>query len=99
MEEDRIIVLTDEDGNDVEFEVIVTMEVEGSEYAVMLPLDGSEEAVIFKIVVDENGNEVMETVMDDEEFEAVAAAYEDLIEEMELDDDAFEDIEVEEIKH
>jgi uncharacterized protein YrzB (UPF0473 family) len=98
MEEDRIIVLTDEDGNDVEFEVIVTMEVEGSEYAVMLPLDGSEEAVIFKIVVDEDGNEIMETVLDDEEFEAVAAAYEDLIEDMDMDEDE-DEIEVDDIKH
>ena len=39
MENDNIIVLTDEDGVDVEFEFCASVEYEGNEYVVLLPTD------------------------------------------------------------
>ena len=39
MENDNIIVLTDEDGTDVEFEFCASIEYEGNEYVVLLPTD------------------------------------------------------------
>ena len=53
MEELRnIIMLTDEDGNEVEFEFLDLIELDGEEYVVLLPDDESEdggEVVILKV--------------------------------------------------
>ena len=87
---ENIITLKDENGIDTDFEVIATLEVNDSEYTILLPLDGdSEEAVIFKIV-EENGEPILEYVEDDEEFDAVAAAYQEISEDDDYDDE-FED--------
>ena len=42
MENDNIIVLTDEDGIDVEFEFCASVEYEGNEYVVLLPTEDDE---------------------------------------------------------
>ena len=42
MENDNIIVLTDEDGTDVEFEFCASIEYEGNEYVVLLPMEDAE---------------------------------------------------------
>lgn len=79
METDKIITLLDENGAETEFEIIATLELNEDEYAVLLPMDGTDEAVIFKIIDENDGESVLEYVSDDEEFEAVAAAYEELV--------------------
>ena len=87
---DQIITLLDENGQETDFEVIATLEVNESEYAILMPLDSErEEAFIFKMVQEE-GEYVLECVEDDEEFEAVSAAYEELMDdegEMNTDDE------------
>lgn len=40
---DNIIVLNDEDGNEVNFEFLDLVELDGEEYVVLLPTDESEE--------------------------------------------------------
>ena len=54
-EESSIIMLTDENGNDVEFEYLDCIEYEGTEYLVLIPNEeDAEEIVILQIVpVDE----------------------------------------------
>lgn len=79
METDKIISLVDENGEEQEFEIIATLELNEDEYAVLLPMDGSDEAVIFKVVEEIDGESVLEYVNDDEEFEMVANAYEELV--------------------
>ena len=79
METDKIISLQDENGEDQEFEIIATLEINEDEYAVLLPLDGSDEAVIFKVVEELDGESVLEYVNDDDEFDMVAKAYEELV--------------------
>ncbi|WIF94496.1 DUF1292 domain-containing protein [Caminicella sporogenes] len=80
MENEKIITLIDEENNEKEFEIIATLEVENKEYAILLPLDeDTEEAVVFKIV-EENGEEMLECVEDDNEFNKVAKAYEEMME-------------------
>lgn len=82
---ENIITLKDENGVDTNFEVIATLEVNDSEYTILLPLDGeSEDAVIFKII-EENGEPILEYVVNDEEFDTVAAAYQ------EMSDDEFDE--------
>ena len=49
-EEDSIITLTDENGNDVEFEYLDCLEYEGKEYLVLIPNEeDAEEIVILEI--------------------------------------------------
>lgn len=58
MENDNIIVLTDEDGIDVEFEFCASVEYEGNEYVVLLPTEEDDgEVVILQVVEDENASE------------------------------------------
>ena len=73
-----LIVLTDEDGNEVEVEVITRMEIEDVEYFIVSPVDSDEEEPIFtamKVVYDEEGNEFFETVDDDVEIAMIEEAY------------------------
>ena len=88
---ENIITLKDENGVDTNFEVIATLEVNDSEYTILLPLDGeTEDAVIFKII-EENGEPILEYVVDDEEFDAVAAAYQEMSDDDEFDDESEEE--------
>lgn len=82
MEEFDTIVLTDEEGTEHEFLHLDTLEVEGSTYFILMPLLGDEEneeadeAVIFKLGHDAEGNEMLLDIEDDEEWEKVADAWE-----------------------
>lgn len=75
MLEETRIVLTDENGNDIEFELVSTLEVDGKVYAILQPI-GEEEAYIFNLKYDENGEMELSEIEDDEEFEIVAEQYE-----------------------
>ncbi|MFZ3172705.1 MAG: DUF1292 domain-containing protein [Carboxydocellales bacterium] len=87
-EQDNIVTLTDEEGNDHEFEVIDVIKVEDSEYAILRPLEDDEdededEAIILKVTTDEEGNEILMDIEDDEEWEKVADAWQESIEDEE----------------
>lgn len=80
MENDNLVTLLDENGNETEFEVIATLEVNNNEYAILLPIhEDGEEAFIFKLL-EEDGEHILQCVEDDEEFDTVASAYEEIIE-------------------
>ncbi len=83
MNEENIVVLVDEEGNELEHEVVFTFSLEEKEYAVLLPLDGSEEAVVYRMQETENEEFLFEFIEDDDEFDRVAQAYEDLLDQME----------------
>ncbi len=74
-DEENIIVLTDEDGTDVEFEFCASIEYEGKEYVVLLPIDEADgEVVILEVneSEDENSDEATYIGVDDEDvLEAV----------------------------
>ena len=69
------VTLIDEDGNEVEFEHIDTVEYEGVTYLAFIPAELSveedAEAVIMQVVTDENGEELLEGVEDDDIADAV----------------------------
>ncbi|MBR3990966.1 MAG: DUF1292 domain-containing protein [Clostridia bacterium] len=80
--EDEILILTDEDGKELNFALLSSLEYEGSEYRALIPVDEegnetSDEYVILKIATDENGEQVLETIEDDEEFDRVADIFDD----------------------
>ncbi|HSN59267.1 MAG TPA: DUF1292 domain-containing protein [Clostridiaceae bacterium] len=73
------IFLYDEDGEEVEFEVVTKLDIEGKEYVIVTPMDeDTEDAIALRIDKDEDGNEVLVTVEDDEEFELIEETYETL---------------------
>ena len=79
-EMDNVLILVDEEDQEHPFEVIDMVEVDGSQYAVLVPLEeGSDEdeAIILKIVLDENGEEVLYDIEDDEEWEKVVDIWND----------------------
>ena len=69
------VKLIDEDGNEVEFEHIDTVEYEGVTYLAFIPAELSveedAEVVIMQVVTDENGEELLEGVEDDDIADAV----------------------------
>ena len=80
--EDEILILTDEDGKELNFALLSSLEYEGSEYRALIPVDEegnetSDEYLILKIATDENGEQVLETIEDDEEFDRVADIFDD----------------------
>lgn len=94
-EEREFFTLTDEEGNEVEFELIDMAELNGVTYYAMIPAeesekepeDGFQEYVILKMEKDENGEDMLVTLDDDEEFDNVADFFDDRFSE-ELDYDA-----------
>ena len=95
--EREFFTLTDEEGNEVEFELIGTTEYNGNFYYAMIPADAVDKAkeaddgfceyVILRVEKDEDGEDTLVTVDDDEEFDDVADQFDDMFSE-EIDYDA-----------
>jgi len=86
-EEFDTVVLTDDEGKDHEFLHLDTLELEGSTYFVLMPVseeesedEDADEAIILKLGKDAEGNEMLQDIEDDEEWEKVADAWENLVE-------------------
>ena len=77
---DDVLILVDEEDQEHPFQMIDMVEVDDNKYAVLVPLEeGSDEdeAIILKIVEDENGEEVLYDIEDDEEWEKVVDIWND----------------------
>ena len=83
MEGADIITLVDDDGQEHEFEIIDSVEQpDGSEYVALVPVFGDEEdaedsgeLIILKVVEEEDGEEVLEAIENDEEFDRIGAVF------------------------
>ena len=81
--ESEFYTLTDEDGNEIEFEVIDSAVIDGVEYFAMIPADAKEpgdgmiEYVVLKKEKDEDGDDIFVTIDDDDEFDKVADFFDD----------------------
>ena len=83
--EDNLIMLTDENGIEVEFEIIADYEKNGNRYFAMFPPESDDdedsdliEYVILKLVKNEDGEEYFESIDDDDEFDDIADYFDDL---------------------
>lgn len=69
---DNVIVLNDEEGNEVQFEFLDLVELDGEEYVVLLPTSEEEadegEVVILKVEDTESEEEESYVSVDDEEI-------------------------------
>ncbi len=83
--ESEYYTLTDEDGNEIRFEVIGSAELNGTMYYAMIPVDEQPEEedvyeyVILKADKDEDGEDILVTVDDDDEFDDVADYFDDML--------------------
>ena len=85
--ESTVFTLTDEEGNEIEFEVIGQHEMNGEHYVALLPANDQPEDdgvgdiqweyVILKLVKD-GDEEILVTVDDDDEFDDIADYFDDL---------------------
>ena len=88
MENEELFTLTDEEGNESQFALLGELELDGQIYLALIPADNddADEYVVLKVEVDENGEELLVTIDDDDEFDKVADAFEDeLMEECDHD--------------
>lgn len=82
-----IMTLVDDDGKEHEFEVVDNLVIDNNEYFALVPTETAEnietddgELVILK-VVEEDGNEYLEPIEDDEEFDEISEIFMDRLDE------------------
>lgn len=85
------VVLSDEEGNEYEFEHIDTLECNGTTYMAFVPaeqeLEEEEELVIMKMVNEGTDEEMLESVVDDNELELVYGQFLERLENDYFDDE------------
>ncbi|MEK6263906.1 MAG: DUF1292 domain-containing protein [Clostridium sp.] len=70
------IMLNDEEGNEIEFDVITKLDIEDKEYVIVAPTGEEDiDAVALRVDKDAEGNDILVTVEDDAEFEMISQAY------------------------
>ena len=98
-DEVSIVTLVDENGEEQDFAIDDIVEVDETRYAILVPAecldeledeDVCEEAFIFRIEVDDDGEEYFTDIEDDEEYERVLEALVAFDDDF-LDDDYGED--------
>lgn len=83
-----VLVLVDDEGIEHQFELLAELEIEETIYRVLIPLEDEEEeeceVIILKVVYDEEGNEFLSDIDDEEEWEMVADAWQELVDNEEI---------------
>lgn len=88
-ERDEVIVLIDDEGNEVEFEFLTTIDMDEKEYVVLLPIEENntgedmetEEVVILKIEQDKEGEDTFASIEDEDELNKVFEEFKKVMEE------------------
>jgi uncharacterized protein YrzB (UPF0473 family) len=94
-EEEMTVTLDLDDGTQLECAVLTIFEAGGRDYIALLPLDGAEEeegeVYLYRYVETENGEPSLDNIEDDEEYEVVAAAFDQMLDDQEYDELVDED--------
>lgn len=89
---DMRVTLDMDDGSTVECEILTIFDVEDMNYIALLPLDENDEpneegeVYIYRYFEDEDGNPSLENIENDDEYEAVADRFDELLDEAEFED-------------
>ncbi|MBZ9687811.1 DUF1292 domain-containing protein [Clostridium estertheticum] len=76
------ILLNDEEGNEIEFDVLTKLDIEDREYLIVAPTGEEDiDAIALRIDKDAEGDDILVTIEDDEEFEMISEAYETIFSE------------------
>jgi len=78
---ESLYLFSDEDGNEIAFELVGTLKVNDTEYALLRPEDAEEDEVAIFRILEEDGEEVLSVVEDEDEINTVLEVYEELAEE------------------
>lgn len=84
---DNVIGLVDEEGVEHDFELIDYFEMDETAYAVLAPLESVDdeesegEAIILRVVKNVEGEEVLENIEDDDEWEKAVNVWMEIMEE------------------
>jgi len=106
-ENDEIIVLYDENGNEQNFEFLDTIEMDSGTYVALAPFEGDDEeldedeeveVLFMKIEPDpeNDGEEILTVVEDEDELDAVFEEFQQRMEDYEIVDDEDEEEEEDE---
>ena len=83
-----LITLIDEDGRELQYEHLDSLEYEGATYLALVPVYddpkdyvGADGELQIMKVVEENGEEILCTIDNEDEFDAVACQFEDRLSE------------------
>lgn len=82
-EDDAQLILEDEEGNEHEFMLIDRFVLDENEYVILQHAD-EDEQIILKLSTDEDGEEYLSEIEDDEEWECVADAYQEINQDKEV---------------
>ena len=85
-EEVQFVTITTDDGRDIEFVEIAEIPLNGRVFTILQPTEEMDEldpddVLIFEVITDEDGNDIVELVDDDETIDAVSEAFYALSEE------------------
>lgn len=89
---DMRVTLTMDDDSTVECEILTIFDVQETNYIALLPVDENDdpneegEVFIYRYFEDEAGNPSLENIESDEEYEAVADRFDELLDEAEFDE-------------
>ena len=94
-EEEMTVTLTLDDGRELESVDLTIFPAGDKEYIALLPMDDEDseegEVYLYRYTEDENGAPNLENIEDDDEYEIVADAFDELLDEQEYDELVSED--------
>lgn len=94
-EEEMTVTLTLDDGSELECVVLTIFKAGERDYIALLPMDGPEEeegeVYLYRYSEGENGEPNLENIEDDDEYEIVADAFDEMLDDAEYDELVDED--------
>lgn len=88
--EEATVVLTDENGKEVEFDHLLTFEYEGKKYTALMPVDEvegiDEDEVLILRIANKDGEDVLEAIENEVLLEEVFSEFLELMDELEEED-------------
>ena len=89
-EEEMTVTLTLDDGREIECVVLTIFPAGGKDYIALLPMDDIEaedgEVYLYRYSETEDGTPVLDNIMDDDEYEIVADAFDEMLDDQEYDE-------------
>ena len=88
-QEEMTVTLTLDDDSEVECVVLTIFEAGDRDYIALLPTEG--EVYLYRYEEDADGNPSLDNIEDDDEYEVVADAFDELLDDQEFDEIVGED--------
>lgn len=86
--EGATMTLTLDDGKDVECEIVAVFPIEDQDYIALCPVESNDnmEIYFYKYFEAEDGEPSIDNILDDDEYEMVVDAFDELLDDEEFDD-------------